>query len=102
MHAAAAVGMAAAACWWLALSSEVKRLLVVAFPWDDNSVGLAAAAAKIVEVSMVACNVSVELAATAAGIVEASCCGTKLYGQTGVGKGHWCQKKARCHRQNGL
>ena len=67
MHAAAAVETAAAACWWLALSSEVIRLLVVAFPMDDNSVGDAATAAKMVEVSMVACNVSVALAATAAG-----------------------------------
>ena len=46
---AAAVETAAAACWWLSLSSEVKRLLVVAFPMDDSSVGDAATAAKSVE-----------------------------------------------------
>ena len=48
---------------------------MVAFPVGDNCVGVAATAAKKVEVSFAACNVSVVLAATAADEVEASGCG---------------------------
>ena len=70
-------------------------LLVIAFPDGDNSVGAAGTPANIVEVSMVACNVSVALAATAADCVEASCRGRKLCGQTGVGKGDWLSEESK-------
>ena len=65
---------------------------MVTSPDWDNSVGPAATAAKIVEVSILAFNVSVELAATAAGMVEALSCGMKLYGQIGCGHGG-CEPK---------
>ena len=61
----------------------------------DNSIGAAGTPANKVEVSIVLFNVSVELAATAADNVEASCCGLKLYGQTGVGKGDWLSVKSK-------
>ena len=81
------------ACFSLVLSS--CRLLVITFSaCCSNSVEAAGTPASVEEVPTVVFNVSVAPAATAADCVESSCCGLKLYGQTGVGKGDWLSKES--------